>query len=231
MLRNTFLGLMAVGTLAACGGSDGLTVSARVGAPRTAGQAAQVQALAAPVAPGITVTRVRMVVARFELVRADTSGTGSGVKGGPFLLDLQGDALDGRTAQVLELTPEPGDYKKIQLGVAKLEDGETLDAPGAADLRARGASVLIDGTVDGQTFTWASSLSVEQEHEALFRLGEGEGNVTLSFDASTWFRSESGERLDPRMDASKSAIEESIKRSIDAFDDDDGDGAEDPGED
>jgi len=224
-------GSLSLLLLAACSGSDQVGISVRTGAPRTSAAASQKQALT--LANGIEVTRVRLVVAKLDLEQEGEDESIDGteaedVEAGPFLVDLSGSALDGQAEHMLDVSVAAGTYDELELKIHRLEDNSTARSDAKfADLVAKEASVIIDGKIDGQDFSFVSSLTVEQEREASFTLGDGAGNITLNLDVTKWFTGEAGQRLDPRQSTYKSAIEENIKRSVDAFDDDDEDGAED----
>jgi hypothetical protein len=120
----------------------------------------------------------------------------------------------------------PGTYDKLKLDVHAVEL-----APSAAfdDLVRRGASVLVEGTVDGQPFTFATRLEAELEHEGSFELGGAAANITLNIDASQWFKAADGSRLNPLDAGARDAIVANIRASFSAFEDDDEDGADDRG--
>ena len=91
--------------------------------------------------------------------------------------------------------------------------------------------MILEGTIDAQSFTFTSSLDEEQEREGLFRIQSDQDNdITLVIDAAGWFL-DGATRLDPRLAATdgsiRSIIESNIKASIDVFDDEDRDGRED----
>lgn len=242
-MRKTSLFLFSIPLIWGCSaGPLGVDFSARVGArPTTA--APLVQRLEA--GNGITVDRVRVLVRKLRIEREgehddsslDSSGEGSSGSGedkevelkvGPLLVDLTGAALDGaKVVKFTELTVEPGFYDEIKFKVAKISADEVGGNAGLAEMQQSQASVIIDGKIDGQPFKFVSGLEVEQEREIRFEVSEGSENVTLSLDPRGWFTSSSGTRLDPRQSDSRSSIETNIKRSIDAFDDEDHDGGED----
>jgi hypothetical protein len=130
--------------------------------------------------------------------------------------------LAGRAGQC----QRSGTYDKLKLDVHAVEL-----APSAAfdDLVRRGASVLVEGTVDGQPFTFATRLEAELEHEGSFELGGAAANITLNIDASQWFRAADGSRLNPLDAGARDAIVANIRASFSAFEDDDEDGADDRG--
>lgn len=223
-------GSLTLMMLVACSGSDQMGISVRTGAPRTGAATSRKQALT--LSNGIELTRVRMVIQKLDLEQEGEDESMDGtereeVEAGPFLVDIAGDALNGQAEHVLDVSVAAGTYDELELKIQKVEDSAAKSDPKFADMVAKGASVIVDGKIDGQDFSFVSSLTVEQEREASFTIGEGAGNITLNLDVTKWFTGESGQRLDPRQSSNKSAIEESIKRSIDAFDDDDHDGAED----
>jgi hypothetical protein len=115
----------------------------------------------------------------------------------------------------------------MSLLLGNLDDSESRGAARFANMMQRDASIIVDGKIDGADFSFVSSLDAEQEREASFDVGEGAANITLNVDITRWFTGASGQLLDSRVSSDHSAIEANIKASIDAFDDDDHDGAED----
>jgi len=88
--------------------------------------------------------------------------------------------------------------------------------------------VTVDGTFNGNAFSYSSALTEEQELAGTFTLaGDGTDNVTLNIDPTRWFVDGNGTALDPTVAANHGAIEDNIKASIDAFDDDDHSGGDD----
>lgn len=243
-MRKTTLFLFSVPLIWGCsaGGPLGVDLSARVGASPTTGSQL-VQGLEA--GNGITVERVRVLVRKLRIERegehddsaldsSTESPTATGddseieLKVGPLVVDLAGAALDGaKVVKFNELTVEPGFYDEIKFKVAKISADEVGGDAGLAEMQQSQASVIIDGKIDGQPFKFVSGLEVEQERQIRFEVAESSENITLSLDPRSWFTSSSGTRLDPRQSDARSPIETNIKRSIDAFDDEDHDGGED----
>jgi hypothetical protein len=218
--------LMLMGIAAvACGGAArySVTLSAKLGA--AGGQSLPTVGGAAEAASGIELTRARIAVRRLRVERKD-AGTEVEISQGPLLLDAKGDALAGALLELVTGKVPAGTYDKLKVDIRRVET-----APSAAfdDLVKRGASILLEGTVDGQPFSFASALEAELEHEGPFELGASASNITLSIDASTWFKAADGSRLDPRQSSARQAIEMNIGASFSAFEDDDEDGADDRG--
>jgi hypothetical protein len=243
-MRKTTLFLFSVPLIFGCsGGPLGVDLSARVGAGRTGAGAQLEQRL--EVGNGITVERVRVLVRKMKIEREgqhddtpldapsgdSTSADDDGeleLEVGPFLVDVSGAALTGgQVVKFTQLKVEPGFYDELKFKVAKISADEVGGNAELAEMQQNQASVIIEGKVDGQPFKFLSGLEVEQERQIRFEVSGDNENVTLSLDPSAWFTNGSGGRLDPRQSEARSPLETNIKRSIDAFDDEDHDGGED----
>jgi len=206
--------------IAGCGGQN-LSLSVRAGPPVTS----TLSRSALTVGNGIVLNRVRVVIRKVELEKADTLEMDE-IASGPYLLDLSGTSLDsGVVAKVLETSFAPGTYSEIKLEIHKPEAGEVGVNGDLTAMIAANASIIADGTIDGADFTFTTAVSAEQNFEGNLVLSAG-SNLTLNVDPSTWFTS-SGARLDPRTEANRSQIENNIQSSFKAFKDDDEDGVED----
>jgi len=219
--------LVLIGVAAAAcsrGSSNSTTLSARLGAPN--GQSLPSDGGTAQVANGIELTRVRIAVRRLRVERKDSTFEVK-LSEGPLLVDVSGEALSGALLQLVTANVPAGTYDKLKLDIHKVES-----APAGAfdDLVSRSSSVLLEGTIDGIPFTFASALEAELEHEGRFELGATPTNITLDLDATKWFQGADGSRLDPRDAANRAAIDDNIRASFRAFEDDDEDGADDEAE-
>jgi len=210
-------------TAAACssGAKDSVTLSARLGAAN--GQALPNANGAAQVVSGLDLTGVRIVIRRLRLEREDDK-TETKISEGPLLLKVTGNDLGGALVQLVAASVSPGTYDKLKLDIHVIDSAPSSDFK---DLVDRGVSVLIEGTVDGQAFTFASALEAELEHEGRFQLGGSANNITLNIDASKWFTAADGSRLSPLLDSAREAILANIRSSFSAFEDDNEDGEKD----
>jgi len=216
--------LMGLAAVACSGGAkDSVSLSARLGA--SGGETLPAAGGGVQAASGIELTRVRASVRRLRLEREDRTAEVE-ISKGPLLLDVNGPALGGALLQLVTANVPPGTYDKLKLDIHAVET-----APAAAfdDLVRRGVSVLVEGTVDGQPFRFATRLEAELEHEGRFELGGAAANITLSIDASQWFKSADGSRLNPVDAEARDAIVANIRASFSAFEDDDEDGFDDRG--
>jgi hypothetical protein len=227
---------------AACGGSGSsqVALSARAGtAASTAATATGQQAQPLTLVNGIVITRLRVVLneVKLEGTASTDAGTGEEVefKTAPTLLDLSGSTLDnGTTQQVTLSNVKPGTYREIKFKIHKpsqSDAGVAADA-GLAAMANQGFSMIVDGTIDAgtsnaKTFAFSSALEAQQQVEGTFNFTDGSHGLTLNLDATTWFGGTGSSRLDPTVAANKSQIENNIKASFKAFQDDDHDGHED----
>jgi hypothetical protein len=99
-------------------------------------------------------------------------------------------------------------------------------------MAAAHASILVDGTMDGVAFQFSTPMALTQKREGALVVDADTGaNVTLDFDASTWFKTADGGKLDPTDPTDQGAILANIRASIRVVSDDDHDGEEDGEED
>ena len=216
--------LMGLAAVACSGGAkDSMSLSARLGA--SGGENLPTADGGVQAASGIELARVRVSVRRLRLEREDRTAEVK-ISEGPLLLDVNGPALGGALVELVTANVPPGTYDELKLEIHAVES-----APSGVfdDLARRGASVLVEGKVDGQPFTFATRLEAELEHEGRFEIGGAAANITLSLDASQWFKAADGSRLNPLDPAARDAIVANIRGSFSAFEDDDEDGFDDRG--
>ena len=203
---------LAAAVLAGCSGGAN-TPSLSLGARNSAAAAAQPAATAS----ATTLTRVRVSLEKLEL-RSRTSNTRVEIALGPILIDLSAAELDGKVHRVFDSTVPAGTYDKIEFEIHPLE--KALTTPGADDLFKQHASAIIEGTFNGAPFTFVSALTAQQEFEGNIVVTDKSSNVTFDVDTSSWFAT-NGVALDPRDPANRAAIEDNLRQSINAFQDDD----------
>jgi len=222
-------GLLALAFVACSSSSTKLSMSARTGSAAAAAAAPGARAQALAAGGGVNLTRVRMVVEQIKLEPAADGGSGGGtsdggvsgedVIAGPYLIDLSGTALESGLTQVFDVDAVPGTYDQIKFKIHKLGGGD----PQFPEMS--GLSIKLDGTFNGATFTWTSTLDEEQEREGTFVItADSANNVTLAIDTSGWFVDRNGAAIDPNDESKRSIVEGNVKSSIDAFDDDNRDG-------
>jgi hypothetical protein len=214
--------------LAACGGSG----MAHVGLGARAGTAASAAA-AAPdqqtqpldLKNGIIVTRLRVVLSEVKL----ETGPGTGeveLKTAPLLVDLlQPDLESGAPREVNLADVQAATYRELKFKIHKpsLSDPGVSVDNGLFWMASEKASVIVDGTVDGKPFTFRSGVDAQQTLEGTFAFGDGNHYVTLNLDPTGWFGGPVPARLDP-VEANREQIEQNIRGSFQAFQDDDHDG-------
>jgi len=187
-------------------------------------------------ANSITSTKAQVVLGRIEVepgaATAACTGTETDdcpeLKLDPVLVDLP---LDGTTKTDFGANIPAGTYRGVEL---KIRPVSNSDAGGAAFLAANpsfsNVSVHVEGTYNGQPFSYNSSLDagIEMELNTPLTLTSGNGsNLTLLIDVASWFKDSSGNAIDPTSSSNSSTIENQIKQSFRVFQDDDKNGVPD----
>ncbi len=194
----------------------------------------------------LVITRAELVLREIEMERINDDGCDSlaldhdsceKFETGPILLDLP---LDGSVEQILVIVPDTGTYDEIEFELHKVSN----DDPEDVDFRDAypdmvGKTIRIQGSYNGQPFTYENDIDDEQEYDLVPPLVVDEMttqvNVTIRIDIDAWFRDAAGNLVNPQSGnkggANESLVNENIKHSFEAFEDDNHDGEDDDGED
>lgn len=238
--------LAAVIVMAACGDGTGPTtgtgVSLTFASDVPAGPALAPNMAAglfrAPITDGtntLIVTSVKVVLREIELESIETEDCDvepepvgcESFESDPVLVDLP---VDGTTSQDVSIDIPAGTYDEVEFDIH-----EVTDADGAfltANPTMNGKSIAVEGTFNGNAFTFETNMSQEQKFMLTPPLVVGDAdpatNVTIRFDVSTWFVDQLGDLFDPATASTgqpnESIAEENIQNSIKAFEDQDKDG-------
>lgn len=231
----------------ACESSTGPEGTGRVvlqlasGSPATAGISGT--ALASAV-DELVITSVEVVARKIRLkqddgICDDDDGEGDDDAGGedadcptlwlpPMLLEPP--LVDGAVTEFTVDLPV-GSYDELKLQIHK-PTGNPRDVTFlATHPDFAGISVRVRGTWNGEDFEYLTSITAEVEIELEEPIEVTEGvpvAITLMVDVQSWF-ADNGGLLDPTSTSQqvKSQIDQNIRRSFKAFEDDDGDGEED----
>ena len=198
----------------------------------------------------LVITKAQLVLAELELQRAGatcTSTSGSGddnssssdscaeLELAPTMIDLP---VNGNVVSALSVPVPAGSYSAFEAKITPADTGR----PGGAALIAthpelRAASVRVEGTFNGKTFTYtgATRAQIESRFDPPL-VADGSGmNVTVRVDLTGWFRTSSGALIDPATanagGPNAELVSTNIARSFIAFRDDDHDGRDDSGRD
>ena len=186
-------------------------------------------------ADAITIDTAQIVLREIELKQ--DSAAGCLVDGGedeceelevgPVLVNLPLGA--GVSTQVPVQVPA-GSYREVEFELhSPSGDGSRDGAFRLANPAFANASVRVTGTYQGQRFTYVAAVEAEQEHEFATPLvvDGSESNLTINVDVGSWFKDAASGAVIAPTTANASRIEGNIKRSFDAFEDDDRDGQDD----
>ncbi len=152
---------------------------------------------------------------------------------GPVLLDL---ALTAGASQSFSVQVAAGTYDKAELHIHQVSSGDAADAAFlSANPGFDGVSIKATGTYNGTPFTFTTGLDAEQEialSPPITTDGSTPASVTLFVDVSSWFKTADGTGLvDPATaltgQPNQSLVENNIKKSFEAFEDENHDGVND----
>lgn len=244
MFATAALAVLAAACGDSSGSTDGSVVRFNLATRAAAGAALNGAAVMAPVeytdgTNTLVIESVKMVLKEIELEQDDDDGIACAVgtqddddceelEFGPVLVDLPLGA--GAVAEIaVEVTP--GSYDELEFKIHKPEDDDAAFV--AANPDFADASIRVTGTWNGAPFVFETNLSEEQEIDLVPPLVVGETqavNLTLFVDIATWFRDGSA-LINPATattgQPNESKVEENIKVSLNAFEDDDRDGDDD----
>ena len=190
----------------------------------------------------LVISKVELVAREIELHRAGvTADCAPGVSGdceelelGPVLIDVPlGVAGAARTFSV---QIAPGSYDKLELKIhTPSSSGDATFVQQHPDLA--GVSVRVTGTYNsGPEFTYTGNLEAEMEFEfstPVTASETGATDLTLFVNLDGWFRDTGNALIDPVTanpgQSNESLVEQNIKNSLHAFEDEDHDGRDDHG--
>ncbi len=252
-IRSTVVAVLALAALAACGGNKpNVSVSLKTTTGRTSAAAVAASSTGADLGNGIALTEVRMIVRRVTLFPAppaqDPKPAPSDVDAehpeaddhddlprssfGPFAVDATFTSTSGAGLHpVFDADVDKGTYAGARIAINTLrKDFQTTD-PVLSALQGLHASIVVDGTIDGQAFEFKTPMRVAQWKKGPIVVGDKTTNLTLDVDASGWFTAPDGKtRLDPRSHEDRGEILENMRCSIRLIQDDDRDGEPDDGD-
>ena len=183
----------------------------------------------------LVITRAAVSLSRLELATVDSAGCADDdhpehdddrcheLKAGPLLVELP---VDNSVVSVLTLQLPAGTYRALEAKVRKVQ---TADSGGAAFLAANpqfaNASARVEGTFDGTPFVFSGAVnaSLELRFDPPLTVGSTATTVTVHVSIDQWFADGSGNLVDPATansgGANENLVNDNIRRSFHAFED------------
>jgi len=187
----------------------------------------------------LVINSVRFVLREIELHRAGAASDcleGADddceeLELGPVLVDLPLGTPGAARTFTVELAP--GSYDEVEFELHRVTSGEDAaflqEHPELQD-----ASVLVNGTYNGEAFAYVGRFGAEMEFNLVPQLTvveAGATDLTLFVSLDSWFRNQSGSLVHPatanEAGPNQSLVEQNIKASLDAFEDENHDGRDD----
>jgi hypothetical protein len=249
-------GVVLVSAIAACSGDvtgsqnlHPVKLSFTSGASSAVSNSAPRSSLAVGSAGNFTITKVQLVMDKIELNDGETTncvdeieatGDDHGEVGSecedvsrdPILVDIP---VDGTLKAALNVPLPAGSYSKLEAKLEPARDNAT--AFNTANTNLVGKSVRVEGTFGDAATPFVFTSSVRAGLEMSFNpplvIDATTTNATISIDVSKWFLDSSNNVIDPTSATPGSTalqkIEDNIRRSFHAFEDDDESGTDDHG--
>lgn len=138
----------------------------------------------------------------------------------PLLVDVP---VDNALHPVINIPLAAGTYRQLEARLGPARDNAI--AFNTANPNLAGKSVRVEGTFMGAPFVFTSSVNsrLEMEFEPPLVIDATTKNATVSIDVSKWFLNSSGQVIDPTTGTAgtnMAQIENNIRRSFHAFEDD-----------
>jgi len=184
----------------------------------------------------LILSSVEMVLRKVELERLGSSDCDvqpdvcEDFEAGPVLVDVP---LDGTVQTEFALPIPAGSYGQLEFDIHKVSKDDAEDASfRAAHPDFVEKSIRVTGTFNGQAFVFETDLNVEQELDLspplVIDAPGSPANITVLVGLDGWFRDGANGLLDPatgnKGQPNESIINENIKTSIEAFEDEDRNG-------
>lgn len=189
----------------------------------------------------LVVNKVELVMREIELRRADvasecTGGTSKSceeLEFGPVLVDLP--LGSPGAARNFSVQIAPGSYDKVEFKLHRPSSSDDASFVQAhPDLE--NVSVRVTGTYNGSDFTYTGDFEAEEEFELnppLTATETAATDLTVFVDLDRWFRDAGSTLIDPATanpgQSNAGLVEQNIKSSLEAFEDNDHDGRDDHG--
>jgi hypothetical protein len=150
---------------------------------------------------------------------------------GPLLVDLP--LGTAGAARALSAIVPAGTYDEVEFEIHKPESSDDASFI-AANPEFEGVSIRAEGSYNGAPFVYRSDLDVEMEFDLQppLVIGEsGAADLTVFVELSAWFRGLDGNLVDPQTandgGDNEGVVNENVKSSLEAFEDEDQDGTDD----
>jgi hypothetical protein len=150
---------------------------------------------------------------------------------GPVLVDLPLGTPGG--ARSFNVALQPGSYDRVEFEIHKPSSSSDAGFV-TAHPELDGVSIRVTGTYNGVDFTYTGDFDDEMEFNLVPELivaETGTADLTLFASLDSWFRDAGGALIDPASanpgGSNQGLVEQNIKSSLDAFEDENHDGRDD----
>lgn len=163
----------------------------------------------------LDITRVRLLVAHAKIGYAGRSASSADV--GPTVVELSAEEIANGAHREFSLGELPsGTYGGAEIEIEPLDADQDASDSVFADFRDSGASLLVEGTYQGKSFSFAGHFLAEQGTDGEVTVDASEPlSLAMAVDPSKWFLDANGVELDPSDTAQHDDLAVAICKTLD----------------
>jgi len=216
-MARSIIGFFALALLCGCSASGG------AGEVKLGVDVAPIQGVATETGttgsadPSLAITRVRILVADAKIGYIGEKATGPSAEAGPYVIDLTADEIANGAHRDFSLGSLPsGTYGGAEIAIEPLPADAKAQGDSFADFVSAGASVLVDGTYQGNAFQFAGHFLAEQGTDGDVTIDANTPvTIAMTVDTSSWFVDASGAAVDPADSAQHDALAVAVCKTLD----------------
>ena len=206
-------------SLALAGCSAGTTGEVKLGVDVAPLSAALTSSTSADGSSDLVLSRVRVLVAHAKVgyTGGQQSSDGPAAEKGPYVIELTADEIKNGAHRDFSLGSLPtGTYGGAEIEIQPLDDSADTSDASLADFVSSGASVLVEGTYQGNAFSFAGHFLAEQGTDGDVTIDAATPvSLAMTVDTSAWFTDSEGALVDPSDTAQHDAIAVAICETLD----------------
>jgi hypothetical protein len=199
-MARSFIAAAALLALAGCNTTGPGTGDVKLGVDVAAIQGAVANAVTGGSNDGsLAITRVRVLVAHAKVGYIHEQATGPAAEIGPIVVELTADEIASGAHRDFDLGKLPtGTYGGAEIEIEPLDATADTSDPALADFVSSKASVLVEGTYQGNAFSFAGHFLAEQGTDGDVTVDAATPvSLALTVDPSKWFLDANGAAVDP----------------------------------
>jgi hypothetical protein len=168
-------------------------------------------------ASDLVLSRVRVLVGHAKIGYIHEQATGDSADIGPIVVDLTTEEIASGAHRDFSLGTLPsGTYGGAEIEIEPLDSDADTSDPAVADFVSSGASLLVDGTYQGQAFQFAGHFLAEQGTDGDVTVSASTPvSLAMTVDPAAWFVDGTGAAVNPGDTAQHASLALAICKTLD----------------